>query len=49
MMKLGADRSLRKALKWATLGGWEHVQSLGWEGKTGAERLSRIAELQEDT
>ncbi|KAI9066480.1 hypothetical protein FKP32DRAFT_1664791 [Trametes sanguinea] len=45
MARLGAD--WRYVLRWATLGGWQCVRSLAWEGAEGAVRLARIAELQE--
>ncbi|KAH0837757.1 hypothetical protein J3R83DRAFT_5933 [Lanmaoa asiatica] len=39
MVRLGAD--WRKVLRWGTLGGWECVRSMGWEGRRGAGRLAR--------
>lgn len=46
MVQLGAD--WRKVLRWSTLGGWECIRGLGWEGPAGAARLARVAELEED-
>ena len=46
MVQLGAD--WRLVLRWATLGGWQAIRSMAWEGRGGAERLARVAELQED-
>ncbi|KAI0713110.1 hypothetical protein C8T65DRAFT_717820 [Cerioporus squamosus] len=46
MVQLGAD--WRLVLRWATLGGWQAIRSMAWEGNAGAERLARVAELQED-
>ena len=46
MVQLGAD--WRLVLRWATLGGWQAIRSMAWEGREGAERLARVAELQED-
>ncbi|KAI0937447.1 hypothetical protein AcV5_005354 [Taiwanofungus camphoratus] len=46
MARLGAD--WRKVLRWGTLGGWECIRSLSWEGKEGAERLAKVQELRED-
>ncbi|KDQ20340.1 hypothetical protein BOTBODRAFT_101627 [Botryobasidium botryosum FD-172 SS1] len=45
MVKLGAD--WREVLKWATLGGWECVRGMQWEGKEGERRLRALAALQE--
>ncbi|KDQ20345.1 hypothetical protein BOTBODRAFT_27767 [Botryobasidium botryosum FD-172 SS1] len=45
MVKLGAD--WREVLKWATLGGWECVRGMQWEGKEGERRLRTLVELQE--
>ena len=39
MVKLGAEPV--KVLRWATLGGWECLRSLEWEGLAGEERLKR--------
>lgn len=46
MVRLGAD--WRMVLKWATLGGWECIRSMRWEGEEGLERLGRVEELGED-
>ncbi|KIJ66589.1 hypothetical protein HYDPIDRAFT_109654 [Hydnomerulius pinastri MD-312] len=46
MVRLGAD--WRKVLKWATLGGWECVRSMGWEGPEGLKRLASVGDLKED-
>ncbi|PSR72038.1 hypothetical protein PHLCEN_2v12068 [Hermanssonia centrifuga] len=46
MVSLGAD--WRMVLRWGTLGGWECVRSLRWEGPKGTERLRRVGELRED-
>ncbi|THH01366.1 hypothetical protein EW026_g1314 [Hermanssonia centrifuga] len=46
MVGLGAD--WRMVLRWGTLGGWECVRSLRWEGPKGTERLRRVGELRED-
>lgn len=46
MVHLGAD--WRQVLRWATLGGWECIRSMRWEGTGGKERLRRVEELGED-
>ena len=46
MVRLGAD--WRKVLRWGTLGGWECVRSMGWEGRKGAARLARVGTLAEE-
>ncbi|KAF8576138.1 hypothetical protein K439DRAFT_1640779 [Ramaria rubella] len=46
MVQLGADWT--SVLQWATLGGWECVRGLQWEGKEGEDRIRRISQLQED-
>ena len=46
MVRLGAD--WRQVLRWATLGGWECIRSVHWEGKEGIERLRRVEDLRED-
>jgi hypothetical protein len=46
MVRLGAP--VKKVLRWATFGGWRLVRSVAWEGPTGAERLARVEELNED-
>ena len=46
MVRLGAD--WRAVLRWGTVGGWECVRSMRWEGKAGKERLRRVEELRED-
>ncbi|KAF9237060.1 hypothetical protein BU15DRAFT_49217 [Melanogaster broomeanus] len=46
MVRLGAD--WRRVLKWGTLGGWECVRSMEWEGRKGTERLASVGELRED-
>ncbi|KAH9950972.1 hypothetical protein B0H21DRAFT_776357 [Amylocystis lapponica] len=46
MVQLGAD--WRKVLRWGTLGGWECIRGLAWEGPGGAVRLAHVAKLQED-
>ncbi|EMD32606.1 hypothetical protein CERSUDRAFT_161559 [Gelatoporia subvermispora B] len=46
MVRLGAD--WRQVLRWGTLGGWECIRSMAWEGGTAATRLARVEELQED-
>ncbi|CDO73387.1 hypothetical protein BN946_scf185013.g21 [Trametes cinnabarina] len=45
MVRLGAD--WKHVLRWATLGGWQCVRSMAWEGAEGAARLARISKLQE--
>ncbi|KAJ8472336.1 hypothetical protein ONZ51_g8581 [Trametes cubensis] len=45
MVRLGAD--WRLVLRWATLGGWQCVRSMRWEGEDGAARLARVGMLQE--
>jgi imidazolonepropionase-like amidohydrolase len=45
MVKLGAD--WRKVLRWCTLGGWECIRSMGWEGEQGRDRLKNIGLLRE--
>ncbi|KAI0658376.1 hypothetical protein C8Q70DRAFT_917802 [Cubamyces menziesii] len=45
MVRLGAD--WRLVLRWATLGGWQCVRSMRWEGKEGAARLAWLGILQE--
>ncbi|KAG9308993.1 hypothetical protein JVU11DRAFT_11297 [Chiua virens] len=44
MVRLGAD--WKKVLRWGTLGGWECVRSMGWEGRRGAARLARVGDSQ---
>lgn len=39
MVRLGAD--WRRVLRWGTLGGWECVRSMEWEGRRGAARMAR--------
>ena len=46
MVRLGADWPT--VLRWATLGGWECIRSLQWEGQLGLDRLNRVEELGED-
>ncbi|KII93036.1 hypothetical protein PLICRDRAFT_35213 [Plicaturopsis crispa FD-325 SS-3] len=46
MVRLGAG--WRDVLRWATLGGWECVRSMRWEGLAGKARLEKIHELRED-
>jgi len=46
MVRLGAN--WRHVLKWGTLGGWECIRSLRWEGEDGARRLANVGELGED-
>ncbi|KAL6304831.1 hypothetical protein BKA93DRAFT_781641 [Sparassis latifolia] len=46
MVRLGAD--WRAVLSWGTLGGWELVRSMDWEGEKGRARLARVEELAED-
>ncbi|KAF9225150.1 hypothetical protein BS17DRAFT_778215 [Gyrodon lividus] len=46
MVRLGAD--WRKVLRWATLGGWECVRSMEWEGQKGKDRLASVGNLGED-
>ena len=46
MVRLGAD--WRHVLRWATLGGWECVRSMAWEGSgAGLERENEIHECKE--
>lgn len=45
MVKLGVEPV--KVLRWATLGDWECLRSLEWEGSSGEERLKRVEELRE--
>lgn len=45
MYQLGAKWS--DVLTWGTLGGWECVRSMRWEGEAGAARLARVGELGE--
>jgi len=45
MVRLGAD--WKSVLRWATLGGWECVRSLGWEGQDGNTRFQKVAECHE--
>lgn len=47
MVRLGAD--WRQVLRWGTLGGWECIRSMRWEGKGGFERLCGVDKLGEDT
>ena len=46
MVQLGAD--WREVLQWCTLGGWECIRSMRWEGREGAARLAKVEQLQED-
>ncbi|EGO31269.1 hypothetical protein SERLADRAFT_456159 [Serpula lacrymans var. lacrymans S7.9] len=46
MNRLGAD--WRKVLKWATLGGWECIRSMKWEGRKGEARFAKVRDLRED-
>lgn len=46
MVRLGAP--WREVLQWATLGGWECIRSMRWEGKEGEERLRDIEQLKEE-
>ncbi|KAJ3521806.1 hypothetical protein NM688_g8970 [Phlebia brevispora] len=46
MVRLGAD--WRLVLRWATLGGWQCLRSMRWEGEEGLDRLNRVEELGED-
>jgi imidazolonepropionase-like amidohydrolase len=46
MVKLGAD--WRRVLKWGTVGGWECIRSMRWEGDRGKERLDKVDLLRED-
>ena len=46
MARLGAG--WRQILRWCTLGGWEAVRSMGWEGERGEARLAAVEELRED-
>ncbi|KAG0706694.1 hypothetical protein DFH29DRAFT_900962 [Suillus ampliporus] len=46
MVRLGAD--WRRVLRWATLGGWECVRSMMWEGDAGKVRLAQVGDLKED-
>ncbi|TCD62877.1 hypothetical protein EIP91_006283 [Steccherinum ochraceum] len=46
MVRLGAHWS--HVLRWATLGGWECIRSLRWEGHEGRQRLQKVEQLQED-
>ncbi|OBZ78983.1 hypothetical protein A0H81_01314 [Grifola frondosa] len=46
MVMLGAP--WQRVLRWATLGGWECVRSMAWEGRVGEERLRRVGEMHED-
>jgi imidazolonepropionase-like amidohydrolase len=39
MVRLGAPWAT--VLRWATLGGWECIRSMGWEGPEGKARLER--------
>ncbi|PIL31293.1 hypothetical protein GSI_05991 [Ganoderma sinense ZZ0214-1] len=43
MVGLGAD--WRYVLRWATLGGWQCIRSVAWEGQQGAERLAIVGEM----
>ncbi|KAH9885438.1 hypothetical protein C8Q73DRAFT_749218 [Cubamyces lactineus] len=45
MVRLGAD--WRLVLRWATLGGWQCVRSMRWEGQEGAARLAWVPAMQE--
>jgi len=46
MVRLGAD--WRQVLRWGTLGGWECIRSMSWEGEAGAARLRNVETLGED-
>jgi len=46
MVRLGAD--WRKVLRWATLGGWECIRSMMWEGEKGETRLAQVGDLKDD-
>ncbi|KAH7914545.1 hypothetical protein BJ138DRAFT_1098600 [Hygrophoropsis aurantiaca] len=46
MVEYGAD--WRKVLRWATLGGWECVRSMRWEGPKGKIRIAQLGEMKED-
>ncbi|KAH9944496.1 uncharacterized protein BXZ73DRAFT_39975 [Epithele typhae] len=46
MVRLGAP--WRSVLRWATLGGWEAVRSVEWEGALGEARIARLGEMRED-
>ncbi|OCH92980.1 hypothetical protein OBBRIDRAFT_725705, partial [Obba rivulosa] len=46
MARLGAD--WRQVLRWGTLGGWECIRSMAWEGEAGASRLNKVEKLEED-
>lgn len=46
MVKLRAHWS--HVLRWGTLGGWECIRSMRWEGPQGLERLRRVESLGED-
>jgi len=47
MRKLTGAPAL-EVLKWLTLGGWEAVRSMAWEGREGKTRLSKVEELGEE-
>lgn len=46
MARLGAP--WRQVLRWCTLGGWECVRSMRWEGVEGEARLKDVELLRED-
>ncbi|THH31033.1 hypothetical protein EUX98_g3170 [Antrodiella citrinella] len=46
MVRLGAP--WQHVLGWGTLGGWECIRSMRWEGQQGVERLQRVEQLGED-
>jgi imidazolonepropionase-like amidohydrolase len=46
MVRLGAG--WREVLQWCTLGGWECVRSMRWEGEEGKARLAKVEELREE-
>ena len=46
MVRLGAD--WREVLQWCTLGGWELLRSMRWEGEEGRRRLADVEQLREE-
>ena len=46
MLRLGAP--WRQVLKWCTIGGWECVRSMRWEGEEGEVRLKDVERLMEE-
>ena len=45
MVRLGAP--WQEVLQWSTLGGWECVRSMRWEGSEGKQRLKEVELLRE--